>query len=177
MPGVVAVYADPPPAPAPGRGYVPDAGATSGRDGDVAAIAVLAEETLVPDAIEAYRVDTRLQWDESRGDEHEVTQLSFVRRAAGLDHDEFARHWSEVHAPLARVHHPKVVRYAQHVVIDVLTPDAPEVDGVAELTFASLDDCRNHRYDSPEGQRIVQADVARFLDVGAGWRTVARLSA
>jgi uncharacterized protein (TIGR02118 family) len=104
-----------------------------------------------------------------------VTQLSFVRRHADLDRAAFARHWSEVHAPLARVHHPKVVRYAQNVVIDVLTPGAPDVDGVAELTFPSLDDCRHHRYDSPAGQEIVQADVARFLSLGAGWRTIARL--
>lgn len=155
---------------------MPVLGGTSGRDGDVGAVAVLGSDAApVPGALEAYRVESRLQWDESRGDDIEVTQLSFVKRAAGLDRDAFARHWSEVHAPLARVHHPTVVRYAQHVVLDVLTPGAPDVDGIAELTFVSLDACRNDRYDSPEGKRIVQADVARFLATGAGWRTVARL--
>jgi uncharacterized protein (TIGR02118 family) len=126
----------------------------------------------VPGAVEAYLVEERIQWDDGAG---EVTQLSFVRRAPALDRDAFARHWSQVHAPLARVHHPKVVRYVQHVVTDVLTPGAPEIDGVAELTFATLEDSRNNRYDTPEGQRIIREDVARFLAIGAGWRTVARL--
>jgi uncharacterized protein (TIGR02118 family) len=178
MPGLVAVFAAAPPPSdrAPGRWYSPAAGATSGRDGAVATIAVLGSDAApAPGALEVYRVEPRLQWDESRGDDVEVTQLSFVHRAATLDRDAFARHWSEVHAPLARVHHPTVVRYAQHVVLDVLTPGAPEVDGIAELTFRSLDACRNERYDSPEGKQIVQADVARFLAPGAGWRAVARL--
>jgi uncharacterized protein (TIGR02118 family) len=167
---VIAVYRVTPSTRGAGRWYVPDPGATSGRQDHVAAIGVLPEE--VPGAGEAYLVDERLQWDDGAG---EVTQLSFVRRAAGLDRDVFARHWSEIHAPLARVHHPKVVRYAQHVVMDALTPGAPEVDGIAELTFTTLEDCRSNRYDTPEGQRIISEDVARFLNIGAGWRTVARL--
>jgi uncharacterized protein (TIGR02118 family) len=175
MPALVAVFAEPPRRPTGRRAYVPLPGATSGRDGEVAAVVIGDDATPIAGALEVYRVESRLQWDESRGDV-EVTQLSFVHRAAGLDRDAFARHWSEIHAPLARVHHPTVVRYAQHVVLDALTPGAPDVDGIAELTFVSLDACRNDRYDSPEGKRIVQADVARFLATGAGWRTVARLA-
>jgi len=174
---VVAVYRETPASRPPGRWYEPDAAETSGRDGDVAAIVVLPGTDVPAGAVEAYHVDHRLQWDASRRDGREVTQLSFVRRNPGLDRDAFAHHWSEVHAPLARVHHPKVVRYAQNVVVEVLTPGAIHIDGVAELTFPSLDDCRHHRYDSPEGQEIVQADVARFLELGAGWRTIARLRA
>jgi uncharacterized protein (TIGR02118 family) len=173
---VVAVFAERPRSPAPGRWYVPDPAATTGRDGPVAAIAIMPSAEAPAEAVDAYLVDERQQWDWSTGDEREVTQLSFVRRVDELDRAAFARHWTDVHAPLARVHHPAVVRYTQNVVLEALTPGAPDVDGIAELTFPSLDDCHHNRYDSPEGQRVVQADVASFLRVGAGWRTIARLA-
>ncbi|MGH9026747.1 MAG: hypothetical protein ACRDWD_11640, partial [Acidimicrobiia bacterium] len=75
-PGVVAVYRVPQSTGAGGRWYVPDTDATSGRDGEVASIAVLADQVGVANAMEAYRVDPRLQWDESEGNDLEVTQLS-----------------------------------------------------------------------------------------------------
>jgi uncharacterized protein (TIGR02118 family) len=105
-----------------------------------------------------------------------VTRISFVRRARGLTREDFARHWSQVHAPLARRHHPGVCRYVQNVVIHTLRPDAPHVDGIAELGFASLDDLRERMYDSPAGQELIAADVREFIDVAAGWRMLAQVS-
>ncbi len=58
----------------------------------------------------------------------------------------------------------------QHVVIEPLTPDAPEVDGIAQLSFASLDDFHDRYYDSEAGRALVGADVARFIDRPRGWR-------
>ncbi|MGH8983195.1 MAG: EthD domain-containing protein [Acidimicrobiia bacterium] len=151
--------------------YVPVEEGVSGRDEEIAAIAVFRSET--PPALnrsEAYRVDEHVQWDDGRST---VARISFVRRAPGLTSEEFARHWTEVHAPLAREHHPGICRYVQNVVTEALTPGAPHVDGIAELGFASLDDFRERMYDSPEGQAIIAADVRTFLDVGAGWRMLA----
>jgi uncharacterized protein (TIGR02118 family) len=152
--------------------YLPVEEGMSGRDDSVTAIAVYrSEETPVPDDAEAYRVDERVQWD---GGDAAITRISFVRRARGLTREDFARHWTQVHAPLARTHHPGVCRYVQNVVIHTLTPDAPDVDGIAELGFASLDDLRERMYDSPAGQEIIAADVREFIDVAAGWRMLAR---
>jgi uncharacterized protein (TIGR02118 family) len=155
--------------------FVPIEEGVSGRDEAVAAIAVWRTDD-VPELdglgrVEAYRVDERVQWDREPAT---VTRISFVRRAPGLTRAEMARHWTEVHAPLARVHHPGISRYVQNVVVEPLTPSAPEVDGIAELGFASLDDFRHRMYDSPEGQQVIATDVRRFLDVGAGWRMLAR---
>jgi uncharacterized protein (TIGR02118 family) len=152
--------------------YVPIEEGVSGRDEEVAAIAVFLRDD-VPrlDGLEAYRVDQRVQWDRGGAT---VARISFVRRAPGLTREEFARHWMEVHAPLARRHHPGICRYVQNVVVETLTPGAPEVDGIAELGFATLDDFRERMYDSPEGREIIAADVRTFLDVGAGWRMLAR---
>jgi uncharacterized protein (TIGR02118 family) len=97
-----------------------------------------------------------------------------VRRAAGLSREEFADHWTNVHAPLARRHHPVLVRYVQNIVIEPVTPGAPEVDGIAELGFRRLKDVHERMYDSPAGAEIIRRDVLRFLDVPAGWRMLAQ---
>ena len=152
--------------------YVPIEEGVGGRDEEVGAIAVFRSEGRhALDQTEAYLVDEHVQWDDELAT---VARISFVRRAPGLTRDEFARHWTEVHAPLVRRHHPGICRYVQNIVVEGLTPGAPEVDGIAELGFASLDDFRERMYDSPEGQQIIASDVRTFLDVGAGWRMLAR---
>jgi uncharacterized protein (TIGR02118 family) len=125
----------------------------------------------VPAGAEAYEVDERAQWD--RGGET-VARIAFVRRAPGMSRKEFADHWTNVHAPLARKHHPVLVRYVQNVVIDPVSPGAPEVDGIAELGFRSLKDVHQRMYDSPAGAEIIRRDIQRFLDVPAGWRMLAQ---
>jgi uncharacterized protein (TIGR02118 family) len=128
-----------------------------------------------------YRVEERPQWDlaverhavEEHGPPPEgVTRISFVRRRPGLTREQFADHWTNVHSPLARRHHPALWRYVQNVVIAPLTPGAPEIDGIAELGFRSIDDMSARMYDSPEGAEIIGADVSRFIDTGAGWRVL-----
>src|SRR5680860_995569 len=130
--------------------YLPVEEGVNGRDDAVTAIAVFHSDALPPlDRAEAYRVDEHVQWDRGGAT---VARISFVRRAPGMAHEEFARHWTEVHTPLARAHHPGICRYVQNVVVEPLTADAPDVDGIAELGFASLDDFRDRMYDSPEGR-------------------------
>lgn len=121
-----------------------------------------------PAPVDAYRVDARVQIDGPTA--AAIVQCSFVRRLPPLTRDEFAAHWNDVHAPLVPVHHPGVARYVQHVVIEPLTPGAPEVDGIAQLYFGTLDDFRDRYYDSEAGRELVGADVARFIDRPRGWR-------
>jgi uncharacterized protein (TIGR02118 family) len=154
--------------------YVPVDEGVSGRDNLVGAIAIFrSEPPALPAGSEAYRVDERVQWDDGGAT---VTRISFVRRAPGLTPAEFAEHWTTVHAPLARQHHPGICRYVQNVVVEALTPGAPAVDGIAELGFRSLADLRERMYDSPAGQTAIAADVRAFIDVPAGWRMLARLA-
>ena len=151
--------------------YLPTGEGVTGRDG-ISSIAVYrSNDAPLPDGAEAYRVDERVQWDRS---EPALTRISFVRRPRELTHEDFAFHWTQVHALLARKHHPGICRYVQNVVVHKLTPDAPDVDGIAELGFASLEDFRERMYDSSEGQGIIAADVREFIDVTAGWRMLAR---
>jgi uncharacterized protein (TIGR02118 family) len=125
------------------------------------------------DGERAWLVDSTVQWDDGPVG---VVRFSWIRRAAEVpDRAAFARHWGEVHAPLARQHHPGLCRYVQHVVVRPLHDDAgsrDDVDGIAELGFATLDDLEHRMYDSEEGRAIVMADIKSFLDLDAGWRVL-----
>jgi uncharacterized protein (TIGR02118 family) len=168
---IIAAVFGPPPETADLL-YVPTGDGMSGRSDAITAIAVYrSEDAEIPPGAEVYRVDERVQWERS---DSAVTRISFVRRARGLTREDFARHWSQAHTPLARRHHPGVCRYVQNVVVHQLTPDAPDVDGIAELGFASIDDFRERMYDSPAGKETIAADVREFIDVAAGWRMLAR---
>lgn len=129
--------------------------------------------------VDAYHVDERVQqdWDRTWADgtpSPGARRMSFLHRAAGITRDEMAAHWSDVHAPLTRVHHPAIWRYVQNVVRAPLTPDAPDIDAVAELHFRSIGDLRGRFYDSDAGRKVIGDDVRQFLDPPRGWRMVAQ---
>src|SRR2546421_1365042 len=68
-----------------------------------------------------------------------IKSVSLLTRKAGLSHEEFVKHWLEVHAPLAHAV-PGLRRYVQsHIVEERKRPDIPstdvEVDGIAELWY------------------------------------------
>lgn len=94
-----------------------------------------------------------------------IKSLSLLTRRAGLTHDEFVRHWLEIHAPLAHAV-PGVRRYVQnHILGERTRPDIPTtevaVDGVAELWYddrAALDRANA----SPEAKRL-HDDGALFI--------------
>jgi uncharacterized protein (TIGR02118 family) len=151
--------------------YLPVGEGVTGRHEHVAAIAIMRHDALLPADAEPYIVEERPQWD--RGGEA-ITRIAFVRRAAGLTREQFADHWTNVHAPLARKHHPVLVRYVQNIVLENTAPTAPEVDGIAELGFRTLKDVHQRMYDSPAGAEIIRRDIQRFLDVPAGWRMLAQ---
>jgi uncharacterized protein (TIGR02118 family) len=86
-----------------------------------------------------------------------------LRRRADLSHEQFVAHWLGTHVPLALEHHPQMVRYVTNVVDDRLSPDAPAWDGFAEISFASADEARTRLFASPESERIIRDDIARFI--------------
>jgi uncharacterized protein (TIGR02118 family) len=129
--------------------------------------------------VTAYLVEERIQieWQRDWPDgtvTPAIEQLAFVPRIAPLTREQFAEHWSERHTPLVRIHHPGVARYVQNVIIDALTPDARDLDGLAQLYFRTAHDLHERYYDSEEGERIIGEDVARFLERGKGWGFMAQ---
>ena len=94
-----------------------------------------------------------------------IKSISLLTRRAELTHDEFVRHWVEVHAPLAHAV-PGLLRYVQnHIRDERRRPDIPEtavaVDGVAELWYddrAAMD-----RANASPQARSLHADGALFI--------------
>ena len=94
-----------------------------------------------------------------------IKSLSLLTRKAHLTHEEFVRHWVEIHAPLAHAV-PGVRRYVQnHIVDERQRPDIPTtevaVDGVAELWFEDRESMQRANA-SPEAKRL-HDDGALFI--------------
>jgi uncharacterized protein (TIGR02118 family) len=69
--------------------------------------------------------------------------VGLLTRKQGITHDEFVRHWFDIHGPLAHAV-PGIRRYVQsHITGTRTRPDVPEtnvdVDGIAELWYDDLE--------------------------------------
>jgi uncharacterized protein (TIGR02118 family) len=118
--------------------------------------------------VDVWRVDPRrvLTSDPTEPDGEPssgVKMVSFMRRAEGLSHEQFVRHWTENHTPLALRHHVGLWNYTQNVVRRALTPGGDAIDGIAELHFRTRADFENRYFDSDEGRAVILADVKRFM--------------
>jgi len=92
-----------------------------------------------------------------------MVKLVFLcRRRPDLTHARYVERLLDGHVPLALRHHPTLRRYVVNV-IEESRGDAPALDSIGELWFESLADYRDRLYDSPEGARIIAADVAGFI--------------
>ena len=114
-----------------------------------------------------YHVAERVQLDSHAGAAIDgrspgIKTIYLVRRGEGLDDREAKRRWQE-HAPLARRHHVGMSRYVQNGVIAALTPGAPLVHGIAELSFPTREDLDKRMYGSVEGRRAIAADAAGLV--------------
>jgi uncharacterized protein (TIGR02118 family) len=118
--------------------------------------------------VEVWRVDPHhpLAWDRSWPDGEYapgIQMVSFMARAEGLSHEQFARHWAERHTPLAMRHHVGLWNYTQNVVRRAYTPGGNPIDGIAELHFRTRGDFVDRFFDSDQGRSVILADVARFM--------------
>jgi uncharacterized protein (TIGR02118 family) len=92
-----------------------------------------------------------------------MVRLVFLcRRRPDITHERYAALLLEGHVPLALRHHPTMRRYVVNVV-EGGDGEAPPLDSIGELWFDTLADYEERLYDSPEGRRIIGADVAGFL--------------
>ncbi len=94
-----------------------------------------------------------------------IKTISLLTRKDGLSHDDFVKHWYEVHAPLAHAV-PGVRRYVQsHLLGERTRPDIATteiaIDGIAELWFDDRS-AMERAYATPEARRL-HADGALFI--------------
>ena len=69
--------------------------------------------------------------------------VGLLTRREGITHEEFVRHWFDIHGPLAHAV-PGTRRYVQsHITGTRTRPDIPEtgveIDGIAELWYDDLE--------------------------------------
>jgi uncharacterized protein (TIGR02118 family) len=107
----------------------------------------------------------RQQYQQKRGLTPMIKSIGLLTRKAGLSHEEFVKHWLEVHAPLAHAV-PGVRRYVQsHIVEERTRPDIPttdvEIDGIAELWYDDRE-AMERANASPEAKAL-HADGALFI--------------
>ena len=94
-----------------------------------------------------------------------IKSLSLLTRKSGMTHEQFMKHWVEVHGPLALVV-PGLRRYVQSHIVEVRErPDIPtldvDIDGVAELWYDDRETMAR-ALASPEAKALY-ADGALFI--------------
>jgi uncharacterized protein (TIGR02118 family) len=94
-----------------------------------------------------------------------IKSVGLLTRKDGLSHEEFVKHWSEVHAPLAHAV-PGLRRYVQsHIIEERTRSDIPasdvEIDGIAELWYDDRT-AMEQANATPEARRL-HADGALFI--------------
>ncbi|HXT82218.1 MAG TPA: EthD domain-containing protein [Acetobacteraceae bacterium] len=94
-----------------------------------------------------------------------IKVLGLLTRKDGITHEQFVKHWLEIHAPLAHAV-PGIRRYVQSHILDTRTrPDIPEtavqVDGIAELWYDDLESLQRAAA-TPEMKRLTD-DGALFI--------------
>ena len=94
-----------------------------------------------------------------------IKRASLLGRKPGISHEEFVRHWVEIHAPMARAC-PGIGRYALTIVKSASTrKDVAayeiQVDGIAELWFKTQADYE--AYSASPATKRLRDDGATFI--------------
>ena len=94
-----------------------------------------------------------------------IKRASLLARKPGLSHEEFVKHWAEVHAPLARAC-PGISRYTLTMIRSASTrkdvlPIEVQVDGIAELWFK--DQAAFDAYQASPATKRLRDDGATFI--------------
>jgi uncharacterized protein (TIGR02118 family) len=94
-----------------------------------------------------------------------IKRASLLQRKPGISHEEFVKHWVEIHAPMARAC-PGIGRYTLTIVNSTVTRDdvAPfeiQVDGIAEMWFKSQADFE--AYSTSPATKRLRDDGATFI--------------
>jgi uncharacterized protein (TIGR02118 family) len=94
-----------------------------------------------------------------------IKSISLLTRKAGMTHEQFMKHWVEIHAPLAHAV-PGIRRYVQtHILEERTRADVPstdvDIDGIAELWYDDRDAMMKSAA-TPEAKALY-ADGALFI--------------
>ena len=94
-----------------------------------------------------------------------IKRASLLARKPGMSHEEFVKHWVEIHAPMARAC-PGIGRYTLTIIKSSstrkdVTPFEIQVDGIAELWFK--DQAAFDAYSTSPATKRLRDDGATFI--------------
>ena len=94
-----------------------------------------------------------------------IKSIGLLTRKDGLTHEQFTKHWVEIHAPLAHAV-PGLRRYVQsHIIAERTRADIPttavDIDGIAELWYD--DRAAMERAMATPEAKALHADGALFI--------------
>lgn len=94
-----------------------------------------------------------------------IKTIALLHRKEGVTREEFARHYEEVHAPLAIKILPMFKKYVRNHVADVPGEEGPDFDCVSEFWFETVEDAMAvmELIQSEAGQPI-RDDEQKFMD-------------
>ena len=94
-----------------------------------------------------------------------VKVIALLKRKQGMTREDFTRYWREKHGPLVARVFPGVRRYVQNHAARLPGRGEPQIDGVAELWFDSLESWRTAA-DFIQGDqgKVIREDEEKFLD-------------
>jgi len=93
-----------------------------------------------------------------------IKAISFITRKPGLSREEFARHYEEVHAPLAMKHFP-FKRYVRNYVTGDPDADDRGFDCITEVWFETMEDCQAAaEFSMSEDYTVISEDEEKFMD-------------
>jgi uncharacterized protein (TIGR02118 family) len=102
-----------------------------------------------------------------------IKTVAFLKRKASVSREEFAKHYEEVHAPLAVKCFPTIKKYVRNHVVMSLSGEEPEFDCITEFWFDSLEDAQAIvEALETEAGKAIRADEQTFMDTS---KTVAYL--
>ena len=94
-----------------------------------------------------------------------IKSISLIRRKPGITHEEFKRHYEDVHVLLALQCLPGLKRYIRNYVASEALGCSADFDVMSEFWYASADDVKASLsfYRSQAGQ-VLRDDEELFMD-------------
>jgi uncharacterized protein (TIGR02118 family) len=109
------------------------------------------------------------EWAQTAGGEAVVKAIALISRKSGISREEFAKHYEEVHAPLALKHLPMIKRYLRNHVVDMPGEEGPDFDCVTEFWFDSMEDAvKVTEFLQSDAGQVIRDDEDKFLDRDKG---------
>ena len=67
-----------------------------------------------------------------------IKVIAFVKRKPTVSHEEFVRHYEEIHAPLALRLFPAIKKYVRNHIVTAPGAKAPDFDCITEFWFDDM---------------------------------------